>query len=132
MPKLIDWERRLSALVTEAHGKPFAWGQHDCCTWAADCVLAQTGVDHADGIRGTYADARGSVEVLHGMGGLEGVGHRLGRVIQPLTAMHGDIGIVLSGERELMALCNGDHWLVTGTNGLISTPFESALMAWKA
>lgn len=131
MTKLPDWEARLSALVSEAHHTPFAWGEHDCCLWVANCVLAQTGIDPAKGIRGGYLGAREAVTMLETMGGLEGVGNRLGMRIPPLMAMHGDVGIVKGDDRDLMGLCNGDHWLVTGTNGLMSLPLDFALMAWR-
>lgn len=131
MTKLADWESRLSALVTQAHTRPFAWGSHDCCLWAADCVLAQTGIDHGEGIRGTYADAREAIAMLDSMGGLDGVGSLFGSRIPPLSVMHGDVGVVRCGDRDLMGLCNGDHWLVTGTNGLLLVPLGDASMAWR-
>ena len=131
MPKLTDWETRLTAQVTQAHSRPFAWGSHDCCLWAADCVQAQTGIDHAADVRGTYATARESVAVLDGMGGLEGVGERLGKSIPPLMATHGDIGIVEIDGRDMLALCNGDHWLVCATHGLVTVSLEMASCAWK-
>lgn len=131
MSKLLDWETRLAALVTQAHSRPFAWGEHDCCLWAADCVLAQTGTDPADGLRGTYADARAAAALVERLGGMAEIGARGGAEIAPLMATHGDIGLAEHAGRELLALSNGDHWLVVGTDGLLYLPVTAASRAWR-
>jgi hypothetical protein len=131
MSKLSDWESRLAALVTQAHSRPFAWGQRDCCLWAADCVKAQTGTDPAEGLRGTYATARAAMALVEQLGGMAEIGARCGTEIHPLMAMHGDIGLVQHEGRELLALCNGDHWLVVGPEGLLHLPVTVAVLAWR-
>jgi len=131
MPKLADWEARLSHLVSEAHAQRFAWGKLDCCLWAAACVEAQTGVDHADGIRGTYDDAAGAARIVKRMGGLRGIGALAGRAVPPLSAMHGDIGLVRSNGKPVLALCAGPLWLVITSQGLLSVPLREAIMCWR-
>ena len=51
------WRQQLDALIASRMAAPFAWGAHDCCLFAADAVLAQTGEDPAAEFRGTYASA---------------------------------------------------------------------------
>lgn len=131
MPKLVDWESRLTHLVSEAHGKTFAWGKLDCCLWAAACVEAQTGVDHADGIRGTYSDAAGAARVIKRMGGLRGIGALAGAPVLPLTARLGDIGLVRSSGKPVLAVCAGPVWLVVSSQGLLSVPLASATHCWR-
>ena len=48
---------------------------HDCCSFAADCVLAMTGVDKMAGYRGGYKSAVGASRKLAKAGGMvqEGV-----------------------------------------------------------
>lgn len=129
--KLPDWEARLSALVTQAHARPFAWGVHDCCLWASDCVLAQTGMDPADGLRGTYATAAQALALVDELGGMPAIGDRTGAPIPALMALHGDIGLVRNGGREMLGLCNGTHWLIVGPAGLLVAPLSEAAQAWR-
>lgn len=131
MPKLRDWETRLTHLVHEVHGKTFAWGKLDCCLWAAACVEAQTGVDHAEGIRGTYDDVMSAARVVKRMGGLRGIGARLGAPVPPLTARHGDIGLVRSNGKPVLAVCAGPTWLVVSSQGLLNAPLASAINCWR-
>lgn len=64
--RLSDWEARLSAYIAEKRSEPFAWGQHDCCTFSAGAVEAITGTDPMPEFRGKYDTALGSVRVLGG------------------------------------------------------------------
>jgi hypothetical protein len=52
MKRYEDWPQRLVAAIEAARGRPFSWGAMDCCLFAADVVLAMTGVDYAAGFRG--------------------------------------------------------------------------------
>ena len=42
----------LNQHIDAARGKPFKRGSHDCCMWAADVVVALTGIDYAEDFRG--------------------------------------------------------------------------------
>ena len=42
----------------------FEWGKYDCCMFAADIVLAKTGLDLAVNHRGTYSSQIGSVKAM--------------------------------------------------------------------
>lgn len=131
MHKLPDWAQRLDALVAQAQRRPFAWGSFDCCLWAADAVLAQTGEDPAADLRGTYADAAGAARVLRAQGGLRGVATRGGEPIAPLMARTGDVGLLRSNGRPLLAVCGHDHWLVVMADGLTVRAYRDAAMAWR-
>lgn len=130
MTKLPDWAQRLDALVAQAQLRPFEWGVHDCCLWAADAVQAQTGLDPAADLRGTYSDAAGAARVLRAHGGLRGVAVRGGAPIAPLFAATGDVGLVRDERRPLLAVCAGIHWLAVTSAGLRALPFSAALMVW--
>lgn len=122
---------RLHAQIEAARATPFAWGRHDCCLFAADCVLALTGVDHAAAWRGTYTDAVGAQRVLMRQGGLRGLAGRAGAPIAPLAARVGDVGIVTHAGRELLAVCAGEVWVCPGLTGLAAQPLDAALAAWR-
>lgn len=128
--RLPDWAQRLDALVGQALPRPFEWGTHDCCLWAADAVLAQTGQDPAADLRGTYADAAGAARALRAVGGLRGAGARCGAPIEPLRAVAGDVGLVRDGRHPLLAVFSGQVWLAVSVRGLITLPQSAASAAW--
>ena len=132
MPKLADWEARLTHLVSATHGKTFAWGTLDCCLWAAACVEAQTGVDHAAPFRGTYGDVAGAARIVKRLGGLRGIGVQAGPEVPPLMARHGDIGLVRAANgKRVLALCAGPVWLLVSSQGVLSVPLASAINCWR-
>lgn len=46
----------LRAFINRHLPEPFAWGHHDCCTFAANWVLACRGVDPMADLRMTYSN----------------------------------------------------------------------------
>ena len=125
------WRQRLDALFAARMSAPFAWGTHDCCLFAADAVLAQTGGDPAAEFRGMYVDARGALELLAELGGLTAVAGRAGDPVPALCAQVGDIGLVEHESRELLAVCAGPVWLVPAEQGLAALPIDAATAAWR-
>lgn len=121
---------RFDALVAQRLREPFAWGGNDCCLFAADDVLALTGVDHAAGWRGTYSDARSAARVLAELGGLQALAERAGPRVAPLGACVGDVGLVVHDGRELLAVCAGEVWLAPTAGGLAALPLNEAVCAW--
>jgi hypothetical protein len=127
-----DWEAVLSSLVSQRLREPFCWGRHDCSLWAADAVLAITGRDFAEGLRGVYHDARSAQRILVAAGGLSQiVTAALGEPIPPLFARPGDIGLVEVKQTQVLAVCNGSHWLAVAPDGLGVVDINKAIQAWK-
>jgi len=128
--RLPDWSTRLQAIVALRLSTPFAWGAHDCVLFAADCVRAVTGVDPAAGMRGRYVTERQARRLLRQRGGLARLAAaHLGPEVSPLLAQRGDIGLCEHEGRVLLAVCNGDHWLAPGPQGL--GHLERARRAWR-
>lgn len=125
------WRQRFDALVAERMRRPFIWGQHDCCLWAADVVCAVAGFDPAAAERGRYASEADAQRMLAELGGLRAVGARAGQAIRPLQAGCGDVGLVSWMGRESLAACDGQHWLVPAARGLAALPLGAALAAWR-
>ena len=121
----------LLQVQTERMARPFRWGVHDCCLWAADCVQAQTGTDPAAGLRGAYADAVGALRLLRNLGGLRVVASRAGEPIAPMAAAEGDVGLIPAGKRACLAVCFGEAWMLAGTHGLVPQPLDRAVAAWR-
>lgn len=125
------WRASLDALVAQRMSAPFEWGVQDCCLWAADAVLATTGIDHAADVRGTYSDAAGALRILTRLGGIEAVAARAGSLIPMLGAAVGDVGLVVLGDRTLLAVCMNSVWLAPGATGLAARGLPEATKAWR-
>ncbi len=89
-----DWEPRLLAWLESCDTLPFSWGRHDCCTFAAGAIRAQTDVDFYEPFAGRYSTQRGSARVLRRSGFADLFGPfdaALGRRVAPLLCQRGDI-----------------------------------------
>lgn len=125
------WRIRFDALVAARLRTPFAWGQHDCCLWAADSVLCTTGTDPAADVRGHYNNATQAARLLADLGGLGAVGARAGTPVLPLAACVGDVGVVAMEGRATLAVCCGALWLAPAAAGLAALPLSAGVMAWR-
>jgi len=132
-----DWAERLVELVEARRDTPFEWGSHDCALFAADCVVAMTGVDHAADFRGAYTSARGAMDAL-GQRGLDGLLDDIFPRIDPGFMQRGDICAVArdaaarAHELELaLGVCLGLQVAVPGVDGLQFIPSRRALHAWR-
>ena len=122
---------RFEALLRDRMAKPFEWGVHDCCLWAADCVLAITGADPAADLRGSYSTGLEAARLLRGLGGIEVAATRAGAEIPPLAAGWGDVGLIALEDRQLLAVCTGANWVAPGAQGLAARGLEEAKRAWR-
>lgn len=130
--RLPDWQTRLGALVSQRLPQPFAWGSNDCILFAADAVLACTGVDLAADMRGRYATEADALALLAQHGGPVALAvARLGRVVPVDLAQPGDIGVASIAHQHRLAVCGGGHFLAPGPAGLVSIPHAQVLRAWR-
>ena len=127
-----NWQSRLQACLAERRALPFAWGSNDCAFYAADAVLACTGMDPAADLRGTYADVRGAAEVIREHGGLITLAAtRLGAEVQPAFAQPGDVGLAVQQGRSLLAVFGGEAWHAPGEAGEVVLPTALIARAWR-
>jgi hypothetical protein len=68
MNRYPDWETRLAAYLEPLRDRPFKWGKHDCCTFAAGAVRAMTGEHSMPEFRGKYRDGVGAAKALQTIG----------------------------------------------------------------
>lgn len=130
--RLPDWQTRLGDLIGQRMRAPFAWGRHDCVMFAADAVLAVTGADLAQGLRGTYTTADEAAAVLQQHGGLiELCIRRLGPVVPVTLAQPGDVGLVRMGDVPALVVCGGAHFLGVGAAGLQPMLPEEVVRTWR-
>lgn len=115
-----DWHNRLIAVIRAAEKRPFLWGEHDCCLFAADCAEAMTGENFADGWRGTYDSETGAKKaLLHGGGSLEKVLAKYLDEVPVKMAQRGDIAVVENAGTRCAGVIYGGAVWVPGEAGLV-------------
>ncbi|HIC7932362.1 TPA: DUF6950 family protein [Enterobacter hormaechei] len=126
-----DWHNRLIAVIRAAEKRPFLWGEHDCCLFAADCAEAMTGDNFADGWRGTYDCETGAKKaLLRGGGSLENVLAKYLDEVPVKMAQRGDIAVVENAVTRCAGVIYGGAVWVPGENGLVCLKTKP-LSAWR-
>lgn len=130
--KINDWAAALYAQIDDFNSMPFVWGTHDCCSFAADCVLAMTGVDKMAAYRGGYKTAVGAARKLVKAGGMEAaITAELGEPIAPALAQRGDVVCFTSPLGDTCGVCLGSTIAAAGLGGITHTPMVQAFKAWR-
>lgn len=128
------WPSILAEQVEAARDKQFEWGTHDCALWAADVVLAMTGVDVAAAYRGAYTDEASAREAMLRIdgGGLRAIGNRaFGPALNNVAmTQRGDVALVEIDGREAAGIVLGATVAVPGPRGLQFAPLDSIVAAW--
>lgn len=126
-----DWHIRLIAVIRAAEKRPFLWGEHDCCLFAADCAEAMTGDNFADGWRGTYDSETGAKKaLLRGGGSLEKVLAKYLDEVPVKMAQRGDIAVVENAGTRCAGVIYGGAVWVPGETGLVCLRIKP-LSAWR-
>lgn len=125
----------LKLFLAEHKNKPFAWGENDCCLFAANAVLTLTGNDLAPEFRGKYSTKVGAARALkkHGYHSIEQLlNAKLGTPIAPLTATIGDIALIENYDQERAAgVVFRSSVYCVGLTGLIQVPLSSIIYVWR-
>jgi hypothetical protein len=133
------WPHRFNALVLQHLHTPFAWGVHDCLSWAADVALALHGTDtlgHGRAHCQPRHSARQALRRLRLRGGpivaLERGFFAAGLAAVPVgQALVGDLLFLPASARwPALAVCNGAVALAPGAQGLVTWPVRGACTAW--
>lgn len=130
--KINNWTTALYAQLDAFNANPFNWGTHDCCTFAADCVQAMTGVDQMAGYRGGYKTAVGAARKLAKAGGMvAAISAELGEPIAPALAQRGDVVCFSSPLGDTCGVCLGSTIAAAGLGGITHTAMVQAFQAWR-
>ncbi len=126
---------RLEAAIEGARATPFAWGESDCCLFAADCVKAITGIDLAAAYRGQYQSRRGAFSALKriGNGGVEAAARAAlsDPLSSPYLAKRGDVVLMTQKEGPALGICVGERCAYKGPSGVVFHPLSSVQAAWR-
>lgn len=127
--RIQNWPRALDEYVQAARCRPFAWGAHDCCTFAAGAVQAITGRAVA---LPAYVGVRQALRALQTRGGLlAAVRGQLGPMQAPARARRGDVLLLWQAGRDVLAVSLGHAWAAPGAQGLVFGPAADAVAAWR-
>lgn len=130
--KLPNFYVLLPQFTQQRRRMPYAWGTNDCVTFAADAVLAITGVDPIADIRGTWNDEASAMAVLAGLGGLiAAVDAKFPRVDKNFAQI-GDLCLVKDANGQpSLAVCVGSYCAAPGTEEMLLTSMSKARLAWR-
>jgi hypothetical protein len=128
------WWAEFDQVVARAMATPFAWGRHDCVTFASACWKARTGVDALAGLG--WSGELQAMRMVRERGGLRAaVTACLGEPCAPLLAARGDLVLAEDPEKVghgLLAVCVGPHLVAPGRAGLSVLPLAAGVCAWRA
>lgn len=133
-----NWPEILSEELDKADKRPFEFGKHDCCLFAANILKAMTGNDFACGLR-NYRSAAGSIRMLQtkGAGTLSKtmtviMRERKCKSIPPAQARRGDLVMAVPSETDELAvgICVGTH-AAFATDGVSYLPMAEVKRAWR-
>jgi hypothetical protein len=133
LKRVSNWELCLPNTIETARQRPFAWGFHDCSTFAFETRTALTGGEDVAAIwRGRYTTALGSERVMRRLGwsSIEEMGLALlgAPRMTALLAQRGDIVLADSGRG--FGICTGTHAVGMAPEGLVTVLLTSCRLAW--
>ena len=124
MRRLPDWRARLGAHIAAHRVRPFAYGAHDCATFAAGAVQAVTGSDPAPGLAG-YTTRTDGIRRLRRSGLEDHVAVVASRFAEIPTAQaqQGDLAVIeAAGGLSLGVVCGAFVLAPTRPSGLAAVP----------
>lgn len=123
----------LMAYIAARMRAPFAWGRHDCVTFAAGAIAAQTGRDPLAAVAHQWTTRRGAARILARVGGLAAAVDGVLTPIAPAMAARGDVAAWLDADgRPQLAIVEGATLIGPGLDGLKRLPRAAMVQAWSA
>ncbi len=134
--RLPGWEARLAATVRAAAARPFSWATHNCAFFAADCVLAVTGIDPAADFRSRFKSRREAFNALRETFGTAdlaiAVTERVGPEIPPGQARRGDLaGFATRQGLAVGVISAAGRISLVDSSGLSHLPLTAAKHIWR-
>ena len=124
--------------IEAARTRPFSYGDHDCCLFAANVVEAMTGVDPATEWRGRYCSKRGAYQFIQELGGLgKLVSSVFGEPVCRNQVHKGDLALMeivgVDGKEEVaLGVCTGTIcYVARHETGVLTVRRDCMLYGWK-
>jgi len=128
-----DWPLLLEIYIDQTSHKAFAWGTHDCVSFAIGWLaLVRQDLHPVEEL--ALDDYGSAVEALHLLKGrsVEQAVNEWGGLpsVTPAYARRGDIVLVEILDRACLAVCTGESAAGPGMHGLEIVPMTAAVAAW--
>jgi len=131
-----DWPAILDAEIRAVAGVPFAWGRHDCITWAFRVVRRLGGPDLM-ALAGAWDDEAGAERAMLARGrdlaeAVASAATQAGMQEVPAAfAQRGDLVMLRTPQGPLCAICVGRTAMAAAlAGGVIPLPMTVATRAW--
>lgn len=131
--RISNWPTELNNFIETRRATPFQWGKNDCALFAADAVLAITGIDHAAEYRGRYTTRIGSARVLlrSGIKDLRELLSLYFDELAPASVRRGDLACFDTGNGPTIGVCVGQYIVAPGAAGLEWIPMTIVEEGWS-
>ena len=110
--------------MEENQARPFKFGQHDCCLFAANWVKFCLKKDPAKGLRNRYKSEPGALRILKREGGVHGLARKQLKRVKLPFAQRGDLVVYqrtdISGPayiKNALGILVGGHAVFAGPDG---------------
>lgn len=122
---------QLASYIEQHRAKPFAWGRHDCVTFAdgwAACITGASAI--TKGLK--WSSALSAKKAILKVGGLAGVISQTFKSVDPAYACDGDV-VLMAGDitGAALGIVVGPHILALSEEGLITLSRDAASHAWR-
>lgn len=136
-----DWPSRLETFLNTVVSQKFAYSRFDCCTFVADAIEAETGIDIAKLYRGRYSTRAEALKLgmdLAGAPTVQAIAEKQAErhgmpEIPVLSAARGDM-VLLKRPRDYslgLVAMDGRQVLIAGKFGWGPVPIDRACRAWR-
>jgi hypothetical protein len=139
--RLWDWPSRLDVFLEGSRSKWFAYGLLDCGLFTCDAVLAMTGRDMADWVRGRYRNRTEALHLVREHVGSTSVMALVEKVcgdhqmpeVDPLRMQRGDVALIRRGSGYSMGIMdlNGREIVTPAKVGLAWVPLARIARGWR-
>jgi len=127
-----NWLECLNEYLDSVYDKPFEWGSHDCCHFAAGAVHAMTGNETMLGIK--YKTKTGAVRLIKKIPLDKRLEKIFGKSIALAAAKRGDMIYRTFDGWPSVGVCIGENALFVGQEGaregLVSMPTLKCVKAF--
>ena len=127
-----NWAAILADHIQSSVGKPFIWGERDCCLWVADIVNDMTGVDYAAEFRGKYHSKSEAIKLLSSKyGSLQEYLDVLFDEVRLTYAKRGDVVVSKFDGMHALGIVVDSRAAFTAATGLAYIPVLDCIRAWS-
>ncbi len=130
--RVLGWAEILEKQLVAARGRVFAWGDFDCCRFAAEVVDALTDSTHLATLSAKYTDEKSARRFIKRAGGVRAaVTEFLGEPVEKWAlARRGDVCLIQTDSGEGLGICVGPLIACVAESGLGFNTLDKALAVW--